>query len=451
MSSRSYELGVFGATGYTGQHIVRYLARLHSTGVYTKPILLAGRSESRLQSVLSSLPPSSTPYLFHVLGGVSSESSASLASFTQQVSVVISAAGPFRLYGAPLVAACIASSRQYVDVTGEPEFIERMVLQHDGEARSRGLRIVHACGFDSIPADMGVLQCVAEARRKYGENAVVRQVDAVVRVHTGPHGAGFAKGTWASIVHSLANRASLASVRRQLKVKYAADGPSTIHRVGPPPAARITHYHPTLHKHCLILPGGDAAVVRNTQTQLTTRGYDGVLPYFGVSFTVRHRWQAWLLMAWGALLYVMTLSKWMQAALLRWPRLFSGGMFVQDGPTQQQLDTTSLTFDFFASGYRNLPSSSNTSAPSPTTTTTTTTAPLPAPDLRLHVRLRMKEPGYVATPIFAVQAALTLLEADKAKRKLPVGVMTPGTAFKDSDLLQRLEKEGMRYEVVEAA
>ena len=437
MSTRSYEVGVFGATGYTGQRIVHYLAHLHSRGLYTKPILLAGRSESRLQSILSSLPSPSHPSAFHVLGGITTDSPASLGTFTSQVTIVINAAGPFRFLGPPVVRACIESSTHYVDVTGEPEFVERMIVAHDAEARAKGVRIVHACGFDSIPADVGMLQCVLEAQRRFGPQCGLSRVDSFITLHTGPLGARGAYGTWASLVHGLSNRSSLAGVRRQLKAKYSADGPTSIHRIGPAPKARLTQYQPSLHKHCLVLPSADASIVRNTQTQLTTRGYTGVLPYFTESITLPQRWWVWALMLWGVFLTVMTWAKWTQKLLLRWPRLFSAGMFSEEGPTQAQLDSTSLTFDLFASGYRHAPPLDGSSA-------------LPAPDVHLHVQLKMKEPGYVATPIFVVQSALAVLEAADGKQTMPVGVLTPGSAFKESELVARLEKEGLSFRVVDA-
>ena len=443
-SPRAYELGVLGATGYTGERIVRYLAQLHSAGLYTQPILLAGRSLSRLQAVLSRLPPSPSPHPFHLLPDISTTSPTSLLAFTRQVSVVINAAGPYRFHGPPTLTACLSSSTHYTDVTGEPEFIERSITQHDRTARDRRVRITHACGFDSMPADLGTLQCVREAQSgRFGADAALARVDAVVTLHSGAHGVGLAYGTWASLVHGLANRTSLAAVRRQLKAKYDGDGPTTIRRIGPTPHLPFTHYDDALRKHRVVFPGSDATVVRNTQTQLVTRGYDAVLPWFTVTFTVAQRWWVWLLMAWSALLYLLASVKLMQGVLLRYPRLFTAGYFSEAGPTQAQLDGTSLTFDFFASGYRQPPS------PPPSPSIPTTSALLPPPDVRLHLRLRMKEPGYVATPIFVVQAALVLVDAAKGKQVVPVGVMTPGTAFKDTDLVERLAKEGMSFEVVE--
>ncbi|WP_344341382.1 saccharopine dehydrogenase family protein, partial [Streptomyces rhizosphaericus] len=89
---------------------------------------------------------------------------ASLADLARQARVVVTTVGPYRQYGEPLVAACAEAGTDYVDLTGEPEFVDRMYLAHHRTAEASGARIVHACGFDSVPHDLGVLYTVEQLK-----------------------------------------------------------------------------------------------------------------------------------------------------------------------------------------------------------------------------------------------------------------------------------------------
>jgi short subunit dehydrogenase-like uncharacterized protein len=99
--------------------------------------------------------------------------------------VLISCAGPFRFLGPPVVAACIDAKTHYVDVTGEPAFMEGMEAEHDARARAARVLVVSACGFDSIPADLGCL-AAADALRKGG--ALPTQVESFLAIRTGARG-----------------------------------------------------------------------------------------------------------------------------------------------------------------------------------------------------------------------------------------------------------------------
>ena len=90
---------------------------------------------------------------------------ASVRAMADSTKVVISTVGPYINYGEPLVAACAAAGTDYVDLTGEPEFVDRMWLGYHAQAERTGARLVHSCGFDSIPYDLGVLHTVLQSRR----------------------------------------------------------------------------------------------------------------------------------------------------------------------------------------------------------------------------------------------------------------------------------------------
>ena len=434
MSARPYGIGVYGASGFTGQRIVLYLAQLQSTGRITSTILIGGRSESKLLSIVQQARRQAgsraASVRMDVLDNLSTDNAAGLVKFAEQVQVVINAAGPYRFLGPPVVAACIAARTDYCDVTGEPEFIEKMILQHDTDAQHKQLTIVHACGFDSIPSDVGSLYTMDQVHRIHGE-AVVSGIEAIFTLKMGQHGMVGNIGTWSSLVHSLSGRKTLLAVRKQLRSKYAAEGGGSVKRLGSPTKPSPVRYDERLRKWVLLFPGADSAIVRNTQTQMAVRGYTAVLPYFSAFFTMPSIFHVALMFMFGLLLQVLSLSSYTRRLMLDYPRLFSFGMFSHDGPSQQQMEDTSLTFDFFASGYP----------------TATSDPSLPLQPL-LHTQVHMPEPGYVATPILAVQAALTILDdRAAATRKLPIGVLTPGAAFRQTDLVSRLTGAGIRFVV----
>ena len=153
-AERPYDVVLFGATGFTGALTAEYLAGHGPPGLRWA---LAGRNRSKLEAVRSRLPVADElPLLEADIGD-----EASMRSVAQAARVVITTVGPYIRYGEPLVAACAAAGTDYVDLTGEPEFVDQMWLRHHRTAEESGARIVHSCGFDSIPYDLGALFAVS--------------------------------------------------------------------------------------------------------------------------------------------------------------------------------------------------------------------------------------------------------------------------------------------------
>src|SRR3954454_11663016 len=153
MAEREHDIVLLGATGYTGGLTAEYLARHAPEGTR---LALAGRNPDKLAAVRDRLG-AEAPLL---QADVTDERS--LRDVAESTHVVITTAAPYLNYGEPLVAACAKAGTDYVDLTGEPEFVDRMYLRHHDTAVQSGARIVHACGFDSIPHDLGVLFTVQQ-------------------------------------------------------------------------------------------------------------------------------------------------------------------------------------------------------------------------------------------------------------------------------------------------
>jgi short subunit dehydrogenase-like uncharacterized protein len=162
---REFDIVVWGATGWVGQRVAQHLAsRYGSAG----PVrwAMAGRNEGKLESVRSAFGPPA-PDVDILLAD--SHDRASLRALVERTRVVCSTVGPFAKYGSELVEACAHSGTHYCDISAEVHWIRRMIDLHSAEAERTGARIVHACGFDSIPSDLGVLFLQRAARNRRGK------------------------------------------------------------------------------------------------------------------------------------------------------------------------------------------------------------------------------------------------------------------------------------------
>jgi short subunit dehydrogenase-like uncharacterized protein len=151
---REFDVVLFGATGFTGGLTAEYLAAHAPNGCRWA---VAGRSREKLVAVrerLAEINPSCAD-LDLLVADVTDRDS--LRAVAARARVVATTVGPYLHYGEPLVAACAEAGTDYLDLTGEPEFVDRMYLAHHDTAVDSGARIVHTAGFDSIPHDLGVL------------------------------------------------------------------------------------------------------------------------------------------------------------------------------------------------------------------------------------------------------------------------------------------------------
>jgi short subunit dehydrogenase-like uncharacterized protein len=211
MSSPRFDVILFGSTSFVGQILCAYLLERHGTNGVVK-WAMAGRSQSKLDSVKASLGDDASGIATIV---ADAGDDAALRDLCAQARVVISTVGPYALYGSPLVKVCVETGTDYVDLTGEVQWIYRMIREHEPEARESGARIVHCCGFDSIPSDLGVLFHQRTALERYGEPA--RQIRMqVARIKGSASG-----GTVASLLNVAREMASDRSLRKILANPYS--------------------------------------------------------------------------------------------------------------------------------------------------------------------------------------------------------------------------------------
>ena len=254
MTEREYDVVVFGATGFTGALTAEYLAGVTGAGRWA----IAGRSREKLQAVRERLSRD-VPVIVADVGDP-----ASLRAMAESTRVVITTVGPYIHYGEPVVAACAAAGTHYVDLTGEPEFVDLMWLRHHEQAERTGAKLVHSCGFDSIPYDLGAL---------YTVNALPEDVpiklEGFVRV-----GGTFSGGTLHSAVHIMARLRQgrqVAAQRKRLEAHSDGRRVRGHHRAAPP------------RRHCRWL-----AHPRSTIDPVTVLRSARALDRYGPDFSYGH-------------------------------------------------------------------------------------------------------------------------------------------------------------------
>jgi short subunit dehydrogenase-like uncharacterized protein len=186
-AEREHEVVLFGATGFTGGLTAEYLAAAANGTRWA----LAGRSRQKLEAVrdrLTQVDPAAGD-LELLVADINDVQS--VKRVAESAKVLITTVGPYINYGEPVVAACAAAGTDYVDLTGEPEFVDLMWLRHHEQAQRTGARLVHSCGFDSIPHDLGALYTV----QQLPEGAPIK-LEGFVRA-----GGTFSGGTYHSAVH----------------------------------------------------------------------------------------------------------------------------------------------------------------------------------------------------------------------------------------------------------
>ncbi|MEV4421577.1 saccharopine dehydrogenase NADP-binding domain-containing protein [Patulibacter sp. NPDC049589] len=149
--AREHDLVVFGASGFVGRLTAAYLAEHAPAGTR---VALAGRSRSKLEAVRATLPAAARDW---PIVEADSHDAVALSALARASRVIVTTVGPYARHGLPLVTACAEAGTHYADLTGETLFMRRSIDTADAVARESGARIVHTCGFDSIPSDLGVL------------------------------------------------------------------------------------------------------------------------------------------------------------------------------------------------------------------------------------------------------------------------------------------------------
>lgn len=211
MTEKSYDIIVFGATSFVGEILAGYMLEKHGVARDVR-WAAAGRSQGKLDSLKSSLGAGARELPLLVADAFSE---ADMTALCQQTRVVISTVGPYALYGEALVKACAETGTDYVDLTGEAQWVRKMIALYEPRAKETGARIVPSCGFDSIPSDMGVWHLQQSARERFGQSC--DQVAMRVKAAKG----GASGGTIASVLNLVQEAAKDGDLRKELADPYS--------------------------------------------------------------------------------------------------------------------------------------------------------------------------------------------------------------------------------------
>lgn len=214
MTETRYDLVVFGATSFVGRILAQYLQETYGSEGDLK-WAIAGRSSNKLEALKENLAAPKLPVL---IADASDEQA--LRNLCQDTRVVISTVGPYALYGEPLVKVCAETGTDYCDLTGEVQWLRRMIEKYQSAAEASGARIVNCCGFDSIPSDLGVYFLQQEGQKRFGQPFT--RVKMRVRAAKG----GLSGGTVASLLNVVKEASADPSLRKELANPYSVCPPN---------------------------------------------------------------------------------------------------------------------------------------------------------------------------------------------------------------------------------
>ncbi|MFD9434350.1 saccharopine dehydrogenase family protein [Streptomyces sp. NPDC060002] len=378
---RPYDIVLFGATGFVGTLTAEYLAAHAPAGLRWA---IAGRSQEKLERLRERLGGD--------VGVLRADVSdpASLRALAEHARVVATTVGPYVSYGEELVAACADTGADYLDLTGEPEFVDLMYVRHDARARETGARLLHACGFDSVPHDLGAYFTVRQL-----PEGVPLTVDGFVTVD-----ATFSGGTLASALGQFARgRQLLAAARERGRHEPRLMGRRAAAPVGAP------RFAPEVGAWALPLPTIDPQIVLRSAR---------ALPRYGPDFRYRHYAAVRRLpVALGGVAAVGTLAAAAQLPPAR--RWLSDRLRPGEGPSAQKRARSWFSVRFVGEGGGR----------------------------RVCTEVAGGDPGYDETAKMFAEAALALACDD-----LPptAGQVTTAVAMGDA-LTGRLTRAGVRFRV----
>ncbi|NWX91104.1 SCPDL oxidoreductase, partial [Nothoprocta pentlandii] len=341
----------------------------------------------------------------------------SLAAMAKQTRLVLNCVGPYRFFGEPVVKACVENGASCIDISGEPQFLEGMYLKYNEKAAEKGVYIIGSCGFDSIPADMGVLFTRDKLK------GTLTAVESFLTVKSGPEGACIHDGTWKSAIYGLSDQDNLKKLRKQIGYTPVPVIGAKLKRRG------LVFYSQEFREYSIPFMGSDVSVVKRSQRYLHTQLQETPVQYAAYA-NVGGLGSVMKLMFAGLLFLLLVKFSLGRKLLIKYPEFFSAGRFTKKGPTQKQMDETSFTMTFFGEGY------SEGQDPQKG-----------KPNVKICTQVKGPEPGYIATPIAMVQAGVALLE-EAACLPAQGGVYSPGAAFSKTKLIERLNKRGLEFSVI---
>lgn len=418
------DIMIFGATGWTGKYLVKHLATTYKNENITWAV--AGRSIERLNALLSGVSKENNVDVSAIEKFVVDVNDIdSVKNMCQHARMVINCVGPYRFTGEVIVKECLAAKTHHLDVSGEPEFLEKMQLKYHKEAVENNLFVIGSCGFDSVPADMGVI---------FTQNMFkndLEYIESYLSIDTKGNDLHFNYATWESAVYGFASAKNLYKTRKEI---FKTRLPKPTYKAPKRTGLFGYFFEPLLKKYCFGFPGSDKSVVQRTQ-YFNSEILDKRTVQYSPYFTVSSYWNVLMLIIFGMNFGIMANYSWGRYLLLKYHGFFSGGLAkkLESNKVAAQSEDATFTNQFRGVGHSSKLDNKNE-------------VHSEKPDQLIITECSGPE-GYTTTALMALDCALTLLQEQD---KLPVkgGVLTPGSAFANTSIIERLIQHDIKFDVI---
>lgn len=338
------DMVIFGATGFTGKRTVIEMidfAKKYQIGLWG----IAGRSEERLNALVKEVATITGADLSNVkiiIAEVGDDKS--LENMCAQTKVLINCSGPYREYGEPVVKAAIRAKTDYVDISAEINFNEKIQLLYNRAARKAGVYIINSCGFDSVLVDMGVVFL------QKNFSGTINSVRSYLSLYVPPEIMAKSErpgiighGTWTAFVFDLANFDQLIPLRQKLY-------PTSLPQMKPELIQQILHQKEGSEDYYIPFIEFDESVVRRTQRFRYDQQGQRPIQFYEYYKTGTFS-QSLAFLTTISYIYLMSQSESNRKALLQYPEQYTDNFISLKGPTDIVMNNTFFTFELIAEGW----------------------------------------------------------------------------------------------------
>ena len=406
MKNITYQLVVMGATGFTGRLVVEYLIKNYGIKNNKFTWAIAGRNKKKLEDLRLSFKDLHPDYNQLHIFVVDSTDSLSLDAMTSNSALILSTVGPYIEYGIPLVESCVKNSTHYCDLTGETPFIRESIDLFDQKAKENNCRIIHSCGFDSIPSDIGVLLLQMHSVERF--KSPCDEITLCVKSMRG----GFSGGTVDSMINISRYMNQDSKYKSILKSPFALNPKEYLKNDTYQPNLKSVKWSNNIQRWIcpFIMAGINTKIVRRSNAIMNNKyGYD-----FRYSEVYTHKKFSNALIMFTGLILIQIFIKFRP---LLWILRKLGLPKPGEGPSKKQREDGFFQLNLFGSIKKTKKISLNIIGDS--------------------------DPGYSATAKMITEAALSIL-LDEEKIPKAYGVLTPAAGI-GSNIVNRLEDKGICF------
>ena len=482
--SREYDIIIYGATGFTGSIAAIEFIKRYATSNINFKWGISGRNNDKLTKLRVELqneyklqienlnkivPLSNTPSFLNdknkklkeekqklidnlpiIIADVKNEES--LSTMITSTKLVISCIGPYRLIGEKVIELCAKNGTHYVDICGEPDFMERCAFKYYKEAEKNKALIVSACGFDSIPSDMGV----AFVDQFYTKNGGICSSINGYLTGTAPDGYQIHHTTLKAAVYGMNEADKLRALRKEIEEKgdYRTSK-KKIKRNGPKQKIKkeVYFWSDQVKKYSMLFPFADSSVVANSQgitsSLLTAQNVKNkTFPQYACYISFNSYWNVVQAVSIGGLGKFLINYEFGRNLLCDYPSLMTFGVFSEEGPSKKQRSTQTFKFRFFAKGY----------SKALCTKYDYDTEKLNNlnPDFNINASVSGQDIAYRGTCKILIECGIVLLQEqgrinegdlDQGFPAIQGGVFTPSTVFGNTSLIERLNEAGINFNI----